>query len=187
MPSALAIRSACSSVLVGALLGASLAATPTVASANGSLAAPITGPSLDALWPIEIEVDIVRIDEATHTVLAPHRAKVPDGHAMTLESVVRTDSGERRFSLAVVPHHHPGGVVEVEWSLEVHQAKYRAIDAAQYLLHRLQLDDVLELEDPSLTIARADIVEIDGTVHRKEVWIGEELHEIRIFARAVRG
>lgn len=182
MPVSLAIRTVCTTLLAGVCL----AASPT-ASANGSLAAPITGTSLDALWPIEIEVDIVRIDDGTHVVMAPHRAKVPDGHAMSLQSVVRTDSGERQFTLELVPHHHPGDVIEVEWSLEVHQSRYRAIDAAQYLLHRLQLDDVLELEDPSLTIARADIVEIEGTVHSKEVWIGEELHEIRIFARAARG
>lgn len=182
MPRAIAIRTVCTTLLAGVCL----AASPD-ADANGSLAAPITGKSLDALWPIEIEVDIVRIDDGVHTVMAPHRTKVPDGHAMALQSVVRTDSGERRFDIQLVPHHHPGDTIEVEWSLEVHQSQYRAIDAAQYLLHRLQLDDVLELDDPRLTIARADIVEIEGAVHSQEVWIGEDLHEIRIFARPARG
>jgi hypothetical protein len=75
----------------------------------------------------------------------------------------------------------------LEWALEVTEARYRPIDVASYLLHRLQLDDVLELDEAALAIARADIVAVHDEPHRKQVVIDGELHEIRIFARAARG
>jgi hypothetical protein len=172
------------------LAALALAIAPADAAANGSLGSPITGPQLDALWAIDVDVEIVRVgapDEQERTVLPRHRATVPDGHAMSLHSVVRTDRGQQEFSLAVTPHHHPGDTVELEWALEVTEARYRPIDVASYLLHRLQLDDVLELDEAALAIARADIVAVHDEPHRKQVVIGGELHEIRIFARAARG
>lgn len=156
------------------------------AAAHGSLSAPISGPQLDALWPIDVDIEIVRLGDTAKSVLPRHRATVPDGHAMSLHSVVRTDRGQREFNLAVTPHHHPGAV-ELEWSLEVSDARYRPIGVASYLLHRLQLDDVLELEDAALSIARADIVEVFDEPHHKQIVIDGEVHEIRIFARAARG
>lgn len=158
------------------------------ASAGESLATPMTGPQLDALWPIEVDVEIVRIaDDQTRTVMPRHVARVPDGHDMKLSSVVETDKGRREFDLGVVAHHHPGDTVELEWSLEVHEARYRPIGISGYLLHRLQLADALELGDESLQIARADIVSVAGEPMHDVVEIDGERHEIRIFARSVRG
>lgn len=161
--------------------------SPATAAANGSLAAPISGARLDALWGIDVDIEIVRLGDEPRTVLPRQRATVPDGHAMTFLAVVQTDRGEREFSLDVTPHHHPGDSVEVEWSLEVLEAHYRPIDIASYLLHRLQLDDVLVLDEAALAIARADIVAVHDEPLRKQVVIGSEVHEIRIFARAARG
>ncbi len=164
-----------------------LATSTTTAAASDSLAAPISGMQLDALWPIDVDVEIVRLGDDSRAVLPQHRATVPDGHRMSLHSVVQTDKGQLEFNLDVTPHHHPGDNVELEWSLEVTEALYRPIDFASYLLHRLQLDDVLELDEAALTIARADIVAVHDEPHRKRVVIGGQMHEIRIFARAARG
>lgn len=165
-----------------------LLATSTRASAGDSLATPMTGPRVDALWPIHIEVEIVRVaDDATRTVLPRHVAQVPDGHDMKLTSIVRTETGRREFEIDVVAHHHPGDAVELEWSLEVHEARYRPIGISGYLLHRLQLADALELGDEALKIARADIVSVAGEPMHDVVEIDGERHEIRIFARSVRG
>lgn len=165
-----------------------LLASSTAASAGESLATPMTGPQLDALWPIRVEVEIVRItDGDTRVVLPHHVATVPDGHDMKLTSVVETDKGRREFELDVVAHHHPGDAVELEWSLEVHEARYRPVGFSGYLLHRLQLADALELGDAALTIARADIVSIAREPMHDIVEIDGERHEIRIFARSVRG
>lgn len=170
------------------LTALSFTAIPGDASANGSLATPISGAQLDALWPIDVEIEIVKLDDDTTTSIVPrHSVTVPDGHATSVHAIVQTDRGRREFSLAVVPHHHPGERVELEWSLEVTEARYRPIDVAAYLLHRLQLDDVLELDEAGLAIARADIVAVRDEPHRKQVVIGSEVHEIRIFARAARG
>lgn len=169
------------------LAALALAVVPADAAANGSLGSPITGPQLDALWAIDVDIEIVRLGDEQRTVLPRHRATVPDGHAMSLHSVVRTDRGQQEFNLAVTPHHHPGDSVELEWALEVTEARYRPIDVASYLLHRLQLDDVLELDEAALAIARADIVAVHDEPHHKQVVIGGEVHEIRIFARAARG
>jgi hypothetical protein len=141
------------------------------------------------MWPIEVDIEIVKLDDdgaASRVVMPRHRAKVPDGHEMQLHAVVQTDKGQREFALDVTAHHHPDAV-ELEWSLEVLEARYRPIDVASYLLHRLQLDDVLELDDASLAIARADIVEVTDEPHTRRVVIGSEVHEIRIFARPTRG
>ena len=162
--------------------------TATNAAAADSLATPITGPQLDALWPIRVEVEIVRIgDDATRVVLPRQVATVPDGHDMKLTSVVQTDKGRREFEIDVIAHHHPGDAVELEWSLEVHEARYRPIGISGYLLHRLQLADALELGEVALKIARADIVSVGSEPMHDVVEIDGERHEIRIFARSVRG
>ena len=102
-------------------------------------------------------------------------------------SAVRTDRGRREFALSVTAHQHPGDAVELEWSLQVRDAEYRKLDAPSYLLHRLQLSNVLELAEPTLKIARADIVSVRREGHTQRLEIDGELHEIRIFARSMRG
>jgi hypothetical protein len=183
---------------------ACLVATPGSVRADGSerprdrelapsLSTPISSLAGDSLWPIALEAEIVRIDTdddarmRARPVLQRQRTVVPDGHELQLHSNVRTDHGRREFSLAVTAHQHPGDAIELEWSLHVHDADYRAASVSEYLLHRLQLSDALELGEPALKIARADIVSVRRDVHRQRVEIDGELHEIRIFARSLRG
>lgn len=185
-----ALAAVFASSLVGGLV------VPTQASAsNNSLTTPITGASLDAMWPIAVEVEIVRVDTDGETVprtrsravLERQRSIVPDGHELHLHSAVRTDRGRREFALSVTAHQHPGDAVELEWSLQVRDAEYRKLDAPSYLLHRLQLSNVLELAEPTLKIARADIVSVRREGHTQRLEIDGEVHEIRIFARSMRG
>lgn len=162
---------------------------PHDVGARESLATPITGRDLSQLWPISVEVEIVRLGDADlpqRTMLPRQRARVPDGHRFELASAVRTSRGRRHFSIDVVARHHPDAV-ELEWNLEVRESNYRTIGVGQYLLHRMQLADVLELEEPGLRIARADIVTTRGETVRERVVIDGEVHEIRIIARSARG
>lgn len=149
------------------------------------------------LWPIEIAAEIVKVrpsdqERASARLRAgivPLRAstvQVADGHHMRFSSVVRTTRGLRRFELSVVPRHHPDAI-ELEWDLEVHDSAYVKIDVGQYLLHRLRVARELELEEEHLKIVRSDIVETrtEPYVHRFRV--DEDVYEIRILARGLRG
>jgi hypothetical protein len=166
---------------------------PAPAPANdataSSLATPITGRPLTELWPLELDVQIVRLatDTESERVVLEHSARVPDGHEMTIESTVRTPRGRRRFAMQVVARNHPADDVELEYSLDVSEATYRAVGWSGYVLHRLQLGRALELGEQVLVIARADIVATSGDAVRKRVQIAGEDHEIRMFARALRG
>lgn len=173
---------------------ASLAlAMPGPATANDaaatSLATPITGRPLAELWPLEVDVQIVRLATADdpERVVLEYEARVPDGHEMTVDSTVRTPQGRRRFAMQIVARNHPSDEVELEYSLDVSEATYRAVGWSGYVLHRLQLGRALELGEQVLVIARADIVSTTGDVVRKRVQIAGEDHEIRMFARALRG
>lgn len=190
---------------IAAVLGtALLLAGPGDAVASNSLATPITGRQVRELWPIEIAAEIVKVrpsDQERGSArlragIVPLRAstmQVADGHHMRFSSVVRTTRGLRRFELSVVPRHHPDAI-ELEWDLEVHDAPYVKIDApyvkidvGQYLLHRLRVARELELEEEHLKIVRSDIVETrtEPYVHRFRV--DEDVYEIRILARGLRG
>jgi hypothetical protein len=183
---------------IAAVLGtALLLAGPGDAVASNSLATPITGRQVRELWPIEIAAEIVKVrpsDQERGSArlragIVPLRAstmQVADGHHMRFSSVVRTTRGLRRFELSVVPRHHPDAI-ELEWDLEVHDAPYAKIDVGQYLLHRLRVARELELEEEHLKIVRSDIVETrtEPYVHRFRV--DEDVYEIRILARGLRG
>ncbi len=176
---------------VATFLACSALATfvPCDVGARESLATPITGRDLSQLWPISVEVEIVRLADADSTqraMLPRQRARVPDGQRFELASAVRTGRGRRHFAINVVARHHPDAI-ELEWNLEVSEAKYRTIGVGQYLLHRMQLADVIELDEPGLRIARSDIVTTRGEMVRERVVIDDEVHEIRISARSARG
>lgn len=177
------IALAAAAVLVGA------PAPAADSAAASSLSTPITGRPLTELWPIAIEVQIVRLadDSAPERVVMHHKATIPDGHAMGLESMVRTPTGRRQFAMEVVARNHPGDEVELEWSLDVSEATYRAVGWRGYVLHRLQLANALELGEQVLKIARADIVATAGEPVQRRVTIDGEDHEIRMFARSRRG
>jgi hypothetical protein len=174
--------------------GLLLLASP-VSRAADSLATPIAGPHAEALWPIELELEISQLDAleggaprvAPRAPLASRATVVPDGHRSRFTSSVRTSRGQHTFTLSVVPRHHPGGAVELEWDLEVAEATYRELSVQEYLLHRLQLGPRPSLEQPYLKIARSDIVSTRGQAFTKIVEIGTQRYEIRIFAQSLRG
>ena len=175
-----------------ALAGTTIA-VPATAPANDasatSLATPITGRPLTELWPLHVDVQIVQLatDDRPERVVLEHDARVPDGHTMAIDSTVRTPHGRRQFAMQLVARNHPGDDVELEWTLDVSDARYRAVGWSGYVLHRLQLADALELGEQVLVIARADIVATSGEPVRKRVTIDGLDHEIRMFARALRG
>lgn len=185
----IALSEGLSRVALALLVGFTTFVAPATAPATESLATPITGRPLTELWPLHVETQIVRLatDEAPERVVLDHRARVPDGHAMTVDSTIRTPRGRRQFALQVVARNHPGDDVELEWTLDVSDATYRAVGWSGYVLHRLQLGEALELGEQVLVIARADIVATAGEPIRKRVEIDGEPHEIRMFARALRG
>jgi hypothetical protein len=156
--------------------------------AADSLATPITATQAEALWPIELEMEISALDGgAAASPLANRAAVVPDGHRSSFTSAVRTPRGQLTFALSVVPRHHPGGAVELEWDLEVAEATYRDLSVGTYLLHRLQLGPRPPLDDPHLKIARSDIVSTRGQSFTEVLEIGTQRYEIRIFAQSLRG
>lgn len=182
------------------MLGAALlllAGPADAGASNNSLATPITGRQVRELWPIEIAVEIVKIRpteqerdsarlQAGLAPLAAQPMQVVDGHHMHFSSVVRTTRGLRRFELSLVPRHHPDAV-EVEWDLEVHDTPYVKIGVGDYLLHRLRVGTELELDQERLKIVRSDIVETrtEPYVHRFRV--DDDIYEIRVVARGLRG
>jgi hypothetical protein len=174
-------------------LATAMLAAPAIAPANetraSSLATPITGRPLTELWPLRVEVQIVRLasDGAPERVVLEHAARVPDGHAIAIDSTIRTARGRRQFAMEIVARNHPADDIELEWTLDVADSTYRAVGWSGYVLHRLQLGDALELGEQVLVIARADIVTTSGGVARKRIAIGEENYEIRMFAQALRG
>lgn len=180
---------------VGLAAGIVLAGTPLSASkAADSLATPITGHRAEELWPIEVELEIVplrvgpRPAPTSESTPLPHRSiVVPDGNRVSFSGSIWTPRGQQTFELSVVPRHHPDRVVELEWDLEVAEATYRELSVGRYLLHRLQLGPRPPLEDPILKIARSDIVSTRDERFERSVQIGEDLFEIRIFARSLRG
>ena len=191
-------RSLSTTARIAAVLGtAVLLAGPGDAIASNSLATPITGRQVRELWPIEIAAEIVKIrptqQERESARLQPGLVPLPaqpmqvaDGHHMRFSSVVRTTRGLRRFELSLVPRHHPDAV-ELEWDLEVHDAAYAKIDVGDYLLHRLRVGRELDLDEERLKIVRSDIVEtrVEPYVHRFRV--DDDIYEIRILARGMRG
>jgi len=171
----------------GLLVGAPAPAADS--SAAASLSTPITGRPLTELWPIAVEVQIVRLadDTTPERVVLLHEAQIPDGHTMALDSTVRTPTGRRQFAMELVARNHPGDEIELEWALDVSEATYRATGWSGYVLHRLQLAPTLELGEQVLKIARADIVATAGEPVFERVTIDGEDHEIRMFARSRRG
>lgn len=174
----------------------SLAASPALAT--DSLATPISGMMAKDLWPIEVSVELARVQseaqsdaqsDAGPTLADPlpiRTVVVPDGHRLRFSSTVPTRTGKRRFELTVVPNHHPDSI-EVEWDLEVHEALFRPIGWKRYVEHRLGLADSLSLGEERLKIARSDFVrtEDDHVVIRFEV--DGESFEIRMLAVTTRG
>jgi hypothetical protein len=176
------------------LLGlGSLSLPATAAHATDSLATPMTGRLAQELWPIEVSIAVVPANERTRgqndgqqPPLPRRTVVVPDGHRLRFTSVVPGSHGKRRFEVAVVPRHHPDAV-ELEWDLEVHEARFRPVGWAGYVRHRLNLGQKLEVGEERLKIARSDIVSTRGEPVRVPFEIDGELFEIQMLAVTTRG
>jgi hypothetical protein len=167
-----------------------LAAPYEIGQAADSLATPIAGRQAEALWPIELQLELVALPASSNAGAASietRAAVVPDGHRSSFTTAVRTPQGQRTFTLWVVPRHHPAGAVELEWDLEVAEATYRGSTVGEYVLHRLQLGPRPPLDEAQLKIARSDIVSTRGRPYTQVVEIGTQRYEIRIFAQSLRG
>jgi len=172
------------------VLGLCLAGSFAVPSAQAadSLATPITGTMAKELWPIEVTVELVALQgsDRRSAPLPVRTITVPDGHRLRFSSTVSTRSGKQRFELSLVPRHHPE-TIEVEWDLEVHEARFEPIGWKRYLEHRFNLSGELPLGEERLKIARSDIVSTDDDRIRVRFAVDGESFEIRMLAVTTRG
>ena len=179
-----------SAAVVGLLLLTSPLTSAVVSPVHAadSLATPITGTMAKELWPIEVTVEVRALEplEGLAAPLPPRTVTVPDGHRLRFSSTVQTRTGKRRFELALVPRHHPE-TIEVEWDLEVHEARLQPIGWRRYLEHRFNLEGELPLGEERLKIARADIVSTQDDEIRIRFDIDDEPFEIRLLALTTRG
>jgi hypothetical protein len=171
---------------LGLLLGSlvSLAAVP--AAAADSLSVPLFGDRSEALWPIEIGLEVV--DVASGEVVVPRRnLVVADGQHTTFSEVVATPRGQQAFEVALTVRHHAEGAIEFEYDLAVREAVFEDLTWGDYLLNRLALAPRPELGPVGLAAARADIVETKREALQEQVMVGGDRYEIRLHARSLRG
>ncbi|MEM9455778.1 MAG: hypothetical protein AAGF11_16480 [Myxococcota bacterium] len=167
--------------------------------AADSLATPITAELQQALWPVEVALEIVAVPDPGRSeprpgaepepiVLMPTDAvTVPDGHRLSLSHAISTPRGRRNFSVDIAARQHPRDQMEIEWDLVVEDAPYQTMSVGDYLLHRLRWGPRPEVDEPIIRVSRADIVTTRGEPHVETLEIDGATYEIRIFALSVRG
>lgn len=170
-------------------LGVAGTAMPAVGA--NSLATPITSELQQELWPVEVGVEIVEVDdgisEGAPVEAMPRRTVVvPDGNRTSFSSAIWTPRGRRDFTVDVAAHQHPREEIEVEWDLVVEDAPYQTVSVGDYLLHRLRFGPRPGVEADRVRIARADIVSVKDQLHVETVEIDGQAYEIRIFALTAR-
>lgn len=178
--------------LAGAVLALGLVGTAAPAEGANSLAVPITSELRQALWPVEIGVEIATVDdeeaEAAPVEVMPLRTvTVPDGHPVSFSSAVWTPRGRLDFEVDVAAHQHPRDEMEVEWDLRVEGAPYETVSVGDYLLHRLRFGPRPDVGPQQVRASRADIVTVRGEPHIETLEIDGQKYEIRVFALSVRG
>lgn len=170
-----------------ALVLASLAclASPA-ASAADSLSVPLYGDRSEALWPIEVGLEVVEVESGE--IVAPLRPlSVADGQRTTFAEVVAVPQGQRSFEVELRVRHHAAGAIEFEYELAVRDAAFERLTWSDYLLDRLDLAPRPELGPSGLAARRADIVESKAGIVREEVVLGGVRYEVRLHARSLRG
>lgn len=171
----------------------SLAGAAGPAAAADSLAIPITAQMQQALFPVQVGVEIVAVGPplggppSTSHVMPANAVTVPDGNQVSFSRAVWTPRGRRAFAIDVVAHQHPGGTVEIEWDLLVEDAPYETVSVGEYLLHRLRFGPRPGVGPEQVRVSRADIVATQGEPHMETVEIDGQKYEIKIFALSVRG
>lgn len=160
--------------------GVDLAAQFDVYRAPSLSVALFTGEQ-ERLWPIEVRAELWDVD-ADIRVFADEMTAV-DGQRVSLDEIRETPDGERLFAVHIIPRHHIGDVIELDWELEVHEAAFAGLAWDDYLLHRFNLGPRPALDESSLRAVRADIVEVDADGYRRVFEVGERRFELRLAAR----
>lgn len=167
------------------LLSASAQATP-----GDSLSVPLFGDRSEALWPLQVGLEVVALD--SDEIVVPRRELVvTDGQRTVFSEAIATPRGSHGFELEVVARHHAGAAIELEYELHVRQARFEDLTWTDYLLNRLALAPRPEVGPEALAAARADIVETqedpDVPAHSQTVEVDGRRYEIRLYAASLRG
>jgi hypothetical protein len=171
---------------LGLLLGSLVTLAAGPAAAADSLSIPLFGDRSEALWPIEVGMEVV--DVTTGEIVVPrHDLVVADGQHTTFSEVVATPRGQQAFELALTVRHHAEGAIEFEYELAVREARFEDLTWSDYLLDRLDLAPRPVLGPVGLAAARADIVETKRETLQEQVVVGGDRYEIRLHARSLRG
>ncbi len=173
-----------------ALFAATLLPATAQATPGDSLSIPLFGDRSEALWPLQVGLEVVAVD--TGELVVPRRELVvTDGQHTIFSEVIATPSGSHGFELELVARHHAGDAIELEYDLRVRQARFEDLTWTNYLLHRLALAPRPEVGPDALAAARADIVETregpDEPAHRQTVDVDGQRYEIRLYAASLRG
>ena len=141
----------------------------------------------DALWPIEVDVEIAPLDAHVEHDPFVHRQVVSDGHKVRVAHVFRSGRGLHDLQVEVVPRRHAGRVVELEYDLSVRESAYERVTLGEYVLHRLNLGPGPEVEPPAVRSVKADIVSVQDRPHTVLLEVGAVRYEVRLGAATVRG
>lgn len=181
----------CTAALVvgtGVLLCTRPATAEHASGAGGStFATSMFGDEREALWPIDLQVEILPVDAEDDEQRVHRRVAITDGQWTSLSHVVETPQGLDRFEIELTAHHHAQSAIEIEYDLSVIETPYERTTVADYLLYRLSLGPAPILGEPALKAARADIVTTRGTPVLSTVTIGERRYEVRLSANRLRG
>jgi hypothetical protein len=180
--------------LIGSIFAGLVAATsltPASAATPGhSLSVPMFGDRSEALWPLQVGLEIV---DASGVVVVPLRELVvADGQHTIFSEVISTPRGSHAFELELVARHHARDAIELEYDLLVRQARFASLNWTDYLLHRLSLGPRPQLGPGAIAAARADIVETherraDDPAHSQVIAVDGARYEIRLYATSLRG
>lgn len=173
-----------------ALLVASLVPATARATPGDSLSVPLFGDRSEALWPLQVGLEVVAVDSG-ELVVPRRELVVSDGQHTIFSEVIATPRGSHGFELELVARHHAGDAIELEYDLHVRQARFQELTWTDYLLHRLALAPRPEVGPDALAAARADIIEtreaVDEPAHSQTVEVDGQRYEIRLYAASMRG
>jgi hypothetical protein len=168
-------------------LGGSL--TAHAAIPGDSLSRPMFSDRSEALWPLQVGMEIV--DSDGDVVVPLRELAVNDGQHTVFAEVIATPTGRHAFELELVARHHGRNKIELEYDLLVRQAHFESLTWTDYLLHRLSLAPRPELGPDAVAAARADIVETrqhpDEPAHTQLITVDGAQYEIRLYAASLRG
>ena len=170
---------------VGPALGLATLLGASPVQASDSLSRSIFADESEALWPIEVSMQIVPVALGDEFAEASS-ITVDDGHSTRLATVQRAPTGQHTFELEVVARHHARHRVELEYDLTVHEARYEQMSPSSYLWHRLEFGPGPTLGPARVRAVRSDIVSLHGGSHVESVTIGRRQYEVRLSAASTR-